>query len=155
MICTRCSLPGDPSPEAGICLSCFDKERDEKFSLMLREIQRKEINEMVTAVCRICGDEYEKRKDNRVLCCEKCAEEARKRQVSNRQKIREQVAMLNANLNSEWVVEYDPIPVDEGGFERGARIVYSNTNFGDYDSIAFVPGTILYNSKTGKSRKVK
>jgi hypothetical protein len=152
MICTRCLLPGEHSPEAGICQKCYQQAEDAKFSVMMRESVAE--TKSVTSTCAICDKEFQRRKAGiPEKFCPECRLDGRKLEAFRRRhKIRTYHPVATPTACDSWYVDYDPIPLDEGGFEKGVLILRGTMRSQEfYDSIAFAPGTILRNSRTGKT----
>lgn len=161
--CVRCGLPiTEKSPEGGICQACYAVEDEAKFSLMMRE-SVSEIPEAVTKYCPICGTVFEKQPDGwNTIYCETCRDDKNLVRERNRQSARACIQRGRdkrkqpTQAYSPWYVDYDPIPVEEGGFTPGASITRVSSELRiDLERISFAPGTILRNRETGKSETIK
>ena len=151
MICTRCLLPGECSSEAGICQNCYDQERDANFRVMMREMDAE--TKSPTSTCVICGTDFQRRMAGiPEKYCPECRQDEKQLEAFRRSnKIRTYHPVAHPTSYDSWYVDYDPIPLDDGGFEKGVLILRGTMPSPEYyESIAFAPGTILRNSRTGK-----
>lgn len=133
----------DPSAEPLVCQSCFEKQKTARFEIMMNGLSADEMTRSVK--CARCGEvfEYDAHWTGHVRYCRDCVDAYgyNFRDEEWHERYANSDTPLNRRLEGEWRVEYDPIPVAEGGLRKGAVIANIDVVRGLKSQFAY--GTVL------------